>query len=139
MRLLKHKLARVIFIGLFALALPFTFAPVTASAQSQCGKGDTEVKTSIDFGCKGDNCNKDECNAIVDITFAVIRFLSNGVGLFVVGSIVLAGIQYTTSKADPAGIEAARNRIQSSLIALLIYIFSYAILNYVIPSGFFRL
>jgi hypothetical protein len=114
-------------------------APATASAEKQCGKGDTEVKTSIDFGCKGESCSGNNCNAIIDMTFAVIRFLSNGVGLFVVGSLVVAGIQYTISRADPSGVQAAQNRIQSSLIALLIFIFSYAILNYVIPSGFFKL
>ena len=102
--------------------------------------------TSIDFGCNGDPCRPNGpggtyCNkyhnGITDLIFAIIRFLSAGVGIIVVASIVVGGIQYTTSRDDPSATNAAITRIRSSLIALLIFIFAYAILNYLIPIGFF--
>lgn len=131
----------------------------TTQPKYGCGSNGTDQQgneitgftpTSIDFGCKGDACAPNApagssdayCstyhNGITDLIFAIIRFLSAGVGIVVVASIVLGGIQYTTSRDDPASTNAAITRIRSSLIALLIFIFAYAILNYLIPVGFFN-
>jgi len=118
-----------------------------APTKNQCGSGNQAIQTSINFGCKGQSCTTNHpdvkyCNtahsAVTDVVFAIIRFLSYGVGLVVVGSIVVAGIQYTTSQGDPQATAAAEKRIKATMAALLIYIFSYAILNYVIPAGFFN-
>lgn len=97
-----------------------------------CGGDSTKVYTSINIGCKGVG------NSITDMAFAIIRVLSNGVGLIIVGSTVWAGIQYTASRGDPNATAQAIKRIQSNVIALLIFIFGYAILNYVLPAGFLK-
>lgn len=102
----------------------------TAFAGVTCGSGKNAVKTSIDFGCRG------EGNPILDMTFAIIRVLSDGVGIVIIGSIIVAGIQYSTSQGDPNASAQAMNRIRSALIALLIFVFAYAILNYVLPGQF---
>jgi hypothetical protein len=103
------------------------------------------VQTSIDFGCQGDKCGYSttgycatQHSALPDILFALIRFLSNGVGIVVVGSIIVGGIQYIGSRGDPNSTSTAINRIRSAVVALIIFIFSYAILNYVVPVGFFH-
>lgn len=127
-----------------ALALPAYAAPVTApspATQYQCGSGNNAVKTSINIGCRGATCkssNKDGCSALIDATFAIIRFLSAGVGIVIIGSTIVAGIQYTSARDDPSAVGKAKARIMGNLGALLIFIFGYAILNYVIPAGFFR-
>lgn len=111
------------------------------SAPYQCGSGANAVRVSIDFGCQGKNCKTSlpkGCSAMLDAVFAIVRFLSVGVGVVVVASMVWAGLQYTMARADPNAIGQAKERILNNLIALLIYIFSYAILNYVIPRGFFH-
>jgi len=69
--------------------------------------------------------------------FAIIRFLTTGVGLVLIGSMVVAGIQYASSRGDPQATASALNRIMSNVIALLIFLFAYAILNYVIPGVVF--
>jgi hypothetical protein len=101
--------------------------PVTAG--DTCG--DPGVDISINIGCQGQN------NPIVDMTFAFIRFLSVGVGVVAVGSIVLGGVQYTASAGDPKKTAAAISRISNTLIALLIYFLIFAILNWIVPSGIF--
>lgn len=107
------------------------------SAKYQCGGDDANpVHTSINIGCKGSPA---DLNPIVDMTFALIRFLSIGVGLVIVGSFVVAGIQYTASRGDPKATEDAINRIKSTVGALLIFIFAYAILNYIVPAGLFNI
>ena len=121
-----------------------------SSTAYQCGNATngsgTAVKTSIDFGCNGDSCvngkTQGYCssphNGIIDLVFAIIRFLSDGVGIVVIASIVVGGIQYIASSGDPNNTNKAIGRIRSSIIALIIYIFAYAILNYLIPGAFFN-
>ncbi len=95
-----------------------------------------EVKVGFDFGCRGD-AYPGQLNPILDIAFAILRFLSTGVGLIVIGSIIVAGIQYSASRGNPQATEAAIKRITSSLIGLLIFIFMFAFLNFIIPGGMF--
>lgn len=111
-----------------------TTAPAIVSAGTLCGAGTPSshppaVKTEIDFGCR----NKG--NSIMDMLFGIIRALSNGVGLIIVGSFIWAGIQYSASRGDPQNTAKAIGRMQATVVALLIYIFSYAFLNYIIPGA----
>jgi hypothetical protein len=130
---------------LLLLAMIGALAPVGhASAANEkfktgvaSSRGDTcgdhkhgEVHTTINFGCKGQG------NAIADATFAIIRILSNGAGLVIIGSLIFGGIQYSASRGDPQATAAAVGRLRSNVIALLIFIFGYAILNFIIPAGF---
>jgi hypothetical protein len=99
-----------------------------------CGGGDhnDHVDVSVNIGCTGKG------NPIVDMLFALIRFLSNGVGLVIIASIIYGGIQYTTSRGDPQATANAINRIRNSLFALLLFVFAYALLNFLIPKGFLQ-
>lgn len=114
----------------FALMLMVSLAlPTAGFAQDTCGEGEHEVTVGVDVGCAGDR------NPIYDYLSAVIKFLSAGVGLVVVLMIVVSGIQYITSAGNPQGIEAAKKRLTNAIIALLLYIFMAAILNFLIPGG----
>lgn len=102
-----------------------------------CGSGpDNEVKVAFDFGCVGPAYGK-PLNPIIDIAFAIFRFLSAGVGLIVIGSIIVAGLQYSASRGNPQATQAAIKRITSSIVALFIYIFIFAFANYLVPGGMF--
>jgi hypothetical protein len=101
---------------------------VAAGSADTCGDS-PGIGISIAVGCRGKG------NPIADMAFAVIRVLSAGVGLVVVGSIVVGGVQYSASRGDPQATALAINRIRSSLFALLIYIFGFALLNYIIPGA----
>lgn len=71
---------------------------------------------------------------LLDIT----NFLSIGVVIVVTGMLIFAGIQYITSKGNSGKIEAAKSRIVTSLIALFLYIFLFAIAQWIIPGGAFN-
>lgn len=102
----------------------------------QCGApAESAVITSINFGCKGHLLT--EINPVVDIAFAIFRVLSSGVGIIVIASVVVAGIQYTVARGNPQAIEASMKRISSSFIALFVYIFMFAIANFLVPGGMF--
>lgn len=106
----------------------------------QCGNNSDSSKnviTKFNFGCLGKK-GPENLSAILDITYAIIRFLSIGIGIIVTISIILAGIQYATSEGNPETTQKAKLRIQNALIGLLIYIFAFSLLQFLIPGGLFR-
>jgi hypothetical protein len=113
------------------------FKPAGSEGKYQCGKGDTTVNTKFNFGCLGDESSEDSLSPIMDIAYAIIRFLSIGVGIAVVASIIYAGIQYSASQGSPEETQAAKNRIQNAIIALIFYMFIYAIVQFLVPGGLF--
>lgn len=70
-----------------------------------------------------------------EILIPLVNFLSAAVGVVLVISLVVAGIQYMTSSGDPSGIKSARDRIVAVVWSFIIYIFSFAILQYLMPGG----
>jgi len=132
---IKLKSRLKILAALIVVSTPLLFTqPALAAGITPCGSkaSGTQYTPSIDLGCQGKG------NAILDLMFAAIRFLSIGVGLVIVASLVYAGIQYTGSRGDPNANALAIKRITSNVTALLIYIFAFAILNYVIPGQFLK-
>ena len=78
--------------------------------------------------------NKENCG-IIKYLVMFINVLSAIAGIVIVGSIVAAGIQYSSGGSEPHKISAAKNRIRNAIIALLFFLFGYALLNYLIPGG----
>lgn len=105
--------------------------------KSKDGKKGAEVKTKFNFGCVGKAYKGESLNPILDLAFSIIRFVSAGVGLIVVGSIIYAGILYSSSQGNPEQTQAAKNRIQNSIIGLVLYIFIFALVQYLVPGGLF--
>lgn len=130
----KYKLALSAILLLAVVAMPLGASAISLPdanlvAGLQCGDSDRAYTTTIDIGCVGKG------NPIMDALFAVIRFLSFGVGLVLVASLAYAGVQYTMSRDDPKAVGEAKGRIQSTIGALLLFIFGFALLNYLIPAG----
>ncbi|NDC94863.1 hypothetical protein EB118_12870 [bacterium] len=111
------------------------YSPTAFAAQ--CGKGLDAVQVGIDFGCRGEDYPGRAFNPIYDIAFAIFRFLSVGVGMVVIGSIIFAGVQYSASRGNPQATQAAIKRITGAISALVIYMFIFAIANFLIPGGMF--
>jgi Type IV secretion system pilin len=108
---------------------------ITGNA-STTTENENEVRVAFDFGCRGDQYNG-TLNPVIDIMFAIFRFLSAGVGLVVIGSIIVAGIQYATSAGNPQATQAAIKRISSSVLALLLFMFIFTLANFLVPGGLF--
>ena len=93
-----------------------------------CGGSENSVRIGFEIGCKG------EGNAIMDMVLALLRFITTGVGVLVIGSVIVAGIQYSAARGNPQATQAAIKRIQTSIGALLLYIFAFALINWIIPG-----
>jgi len=65
----------------------------------------------------------------------IINILSAVVGVVIVGVLVFAGIEYTTSGDDPQKVGKAKTRIANAVLALAVYIFGFAFLQWIVPGG----
>jgi hypothetical protein len=81
-------------------------------------------------------CTGGDCSGLIkNYVNPFIKLLSGLVGVIVVISIVVGGIQYASAGGDPGKVSAAKKRIYNTIIALLAYLFMFAFLNWLIPGG----
>lgn len=114
------------FIGFFSFSLASP-SPVYAAVSPECKSTLTSAALQ--------NCLKN--NRIVKRIQQIVNFLSVAVGLVVVAMIILGGIQYTTAGDNPQKVTAAKMRITNALIALGIFMFMAAFLQWLVPGGIF--
>jgi hypothetical protein len=119
--------------------------PATAPAQSL-----TESKTCVAIGfpilpgmqtCTDTDGNPGIPNnaatggAIIVYLRYVLQFLSSAVAAVVLLMLIIAGVQYITSGANPGQVKAAKDRMTNAIIALVLFLMMFAILQYLIPGG----
>lgn len=63
-----------------------------------------------------------------------IRLLSLLIGVALVASTIIAGIQYISSGGDSSKVEKAKGRLASNIVVLALFIFSATILNWILPG-----
>lgn len=119
----------ILFIAVAAMAT-LLFAPTVIHA-AECGSGDQQVEVSIDVGCDGTSENP-----IYDYLRGIIIFLGGAIGLAVVITIIVSGIQYSSSNGNPQAIAQAKDRLVNAVIGLVLYLFLAAILRYLVPQIF---
>jgi hypothetical protein len=131
--------ALIITLGLGGLLL--VAAPQQAAAACD---PKTQIETSFAFG--GTRCfNKDPkkvpsdtSNPIFKALLTIFNFLAVGVGILATGGIVFGAIQYITSNGDAGKAKQGVTVIMNAVIGVFLFIFMYAILNFVVPGGLFR-
>ncbi|HET9721603.1 MAG TPA: pilin [Candidatus Saccharimonadales bacterium] len=65
----------------------------------------------------------------------IVNFLAAGVGIVVIAMIIVGGIQYSIAGDNQDAVGKAKTRIVNAMIALVTFIFAYAILQWLIPGG----
>lgn len=115
-----------------------TFASFGIPENLQCDAGGQPgIRTSIII--IGDRCvpagSSFQSNPIVQTLTAILALLAGGVGLAVVGGIVWGGILYMTARGNSSQTQQAITVIINSCIGLLLFIFMFAIINFLIPGG----
>jgi hypothetical protein len=103
-------------------------APLTADQLKSCE------------ACNSAQANANNClqnNVLVKDIQLLVDVLSAGVGVVVVGSLIVGGIQYSFAGDNPQATSAAKNRIINSLLALAAFFLIFAFLQWIIPGGLF--
>ncbi len=109
----------------------------------QCPYGDgappiddgKDIEFSIDCEPRtGTPLDRTNCG-IINIVVIAINFMSALAGIVFVASIMISGFQYMTARDNAGQIQKAKSRIVMTLVAVAIFIFMYALLNFLVPGG----
>ena len=83
-------------------------------------------------------CSQSSCDFIGNYIDPAINVLSACLGLVAVISLILGGINYTTSEGDPQKTARAKSRIFNTIFAVIAYLFLYTFLQFLVPGGIFN-
>jgi hypothetical protein len=110
----------------------------TAATQEQPGEGGGDGQPAGDeavpIDCTSDNLAAGNCR-IIGYLITAINIVTASVVVVIVGSIVAAGIQYSSARDDPQTIAKAKHRILMAVIALAMFIFGFTFLQWLVPGG----
>ncbi len=145
MKRLRYALVAGYLALLGSVALPGTSLASALSQQTGITAPDcVEISLPIVPGmqtCKADDGGIGVPNdaatggAIIVYLRYVLQLLSSAVAAVVLLMIIIAGVQYITSGANPSQVKAAKDRLTNALIALVLFLCMFAILNYLVPGG----
>lgn len=116
------KLFILTLIGFFMLGVTM---PVVSTAAEEASGGFSGAVSDGD-GQK-----------LIDRINSVITLLSALTAIAITGSIIFAGIQYSTSGGNPQASAAAKKRITQAITALVTLVFMYSFLQWLVPGGIF--
>lgn len=102
------------------------------------GGGEEEASVAVPTETTKNDCQdgltKDNCGIIKWIV-AAIQITSVIAGVVIIGAIVVGGIQYSTSGDDPQAVAKAKGRIYNAVLALVVFVFGFAFLQWIVPGG----
>lgn len=104
-----------------SIALPL---PVSADA---CN---TKHGTTFDWGCGS--------NPIIDMFITIFNWASAAVVLAIIGGVVYGAILYSSSGGNKGRAEQGIGVIRNAIIALILYVGMFSIINFLVPGGLFN-
>ncbi len=141
------KMKKIISAALIlaTLTLSVFASPVSFAAKCPDDAGTTEkgqkiyccgaAQTSIDFNCA--KSDKPGANTVTSLLLTIINFLAIGVGIAVVGGIVFGALRYSSANGNASHAQQGITFIVNAVIGLILFIFMYAIINFLVPGGLF--
>lgn len=149
-------LAAILTLPLLVSAVPVAFAATPAPPAEQptnCTNTTPTINTDPKTGhttdvytrqcdpavnqnqCNSTNLNAGNCDLIRNFIQQAFDFMTVLFGIGVVVSMIYGGIEYASSAGDPSKAAAGKNRIRNALVALVTYVFLWALLDFLIPGG----
>ena len=114
----------------------------TSGGLCKCPEGQQLVSVPVDAGTYCVPINRSSAALTDNPIFVYLRFflmfLAGGVGMAVVGGVVAGSYLYITARANVSQTQQGQNMIINAVIGLLLFIFMYAILQFIIPGGVFQ-
>lgn len=126
----KSKVLLALALLLLAFVVPMSFSNVASAAFQPVDE--TAIKDNV----SGGDCSSiNNCGIIDKYINPAINVMSVIFGIIVVISIVIGGIQYSSSAGDPAKVTAAKKRISNAILSLVAFMLLYAIIDFFLPGG----
>lgn len=66
-----------------------------------------------------------------------IDWITIGIGVLAVFGFILAGIQYSAAGDNSSAVAEAKKRMSNIVIAIVLYVFMFALLQWLVPGGLF--
>lgn len=134
------KSTLVIMSAFVMMGVTFTALSAVAVAAPtdipECSSQVTDEKAQCSVAQECDDADLTASNCgITRYLILLINVLSGLVGITVVGVMIFAGIQYSTSSGDPSAAAAAKKRISNAVLALVLFATMYGFLQWVVPGG----
>lgn len=107
-------------------ALTSFYTTFAAAAADSCPK-----KTNVIPCVNGGN------GSIWNLLTVFVNFLAAGVGVAVLIGIIFGAFLYASAGGSADQAKRGIGYVRNALIALLLFIFMYAIINFIIPGGLF--
>ena len=95
----------------------------------------TEGSVSLVCADDGPVGNNEVASPIMCTLIDVVNFLSIGVAVVAAASVAVAGMQYVGSQGNPNKTKQATDRLITTGSAILLYVFGWALLNWIVPGG----
>lgn len=105
--------------------------PLSVSAAT-CTDSDGQTVTTSVLACPSGQAGRE---LIWEILTIGVNFLAAGVGLAVVAGIVFGAVTYATAAGSADQAKKGIGYITNAVIALLLFVFMYAIINFLVPGG----
>lgn len=109
----------------------------STGAQAGTGDGGSEASGSCGVGTTILKCDGAGENPITRVFVEIFEFIAVGVGIITVAGIIFGGIKYATANGNTSQAEQGITTIVNAVIGLLLFIFMYALLNWLVPGGLF--
>lgn len=121
----------IVTLAIITLAVISAAVPLVASAATCDNPGGKSVETSVI------DCPNSGRGIIWDVLSVAVNFLAAGVGLAVVAGIVFGAVTYATAAGSADQAKKGIGYVTNAVIALLLFVFMYAIINFLVPGGLF--
>ena len=126
------KIKQILFV---VAAFTVMVAGASANVSTVAAIDQPECAILPDSICGSSNTSDIEGSAIMRTLIWIVNTLSVGVGVAAVAAIAYAGFLYTTSRGSPEQAKKAITMITNTVVGVLLYIFMWALINFLVPGG----
>ena len=117
------------------LSVGLTFVAPSPAYAADEKKDPAKDKVICEPGNTNPDCKPATQADLLKLIQNIIKFLAAGVGVVVTTMFAYSGFRYLTAGNNPSQVADAKSHISNALIALLLYIFGMALLNFIVPGG----
>ena len=126
-----------LFIAAIAttLSMGLAFVASTPAYAADEKKEPTKDKVTCEPGNTNPDCKPATQADLLKLIQNIIKFLAAGVGVVVTTMFAYSGFRYLTAGSNPSQVADAKSHMTNALLALFLYIFGMALLNFIVPGG----
>lgn len=146
MQLTRRTIKKFVLVAYIMLGFALTLAMPQAALANHCNP-DTEQEISIaiqdpntgaEIHCVPKNAPDLQSNPIVGLLRTILQFMIGGIGIVLVGGLTVGGTVYMTARGNSQQVQKAETIIRNVIIGIALYVFAFAIINFIIPGGILR-